>query len=77
LIGEEEFMSFDEELASLSHDDLVKLSSLVYKLLKWDCLMTWEEALRQAYRQVVEESEWGRGRSLEESFSNCCECGGA
>lgn len=51
-------MSLHDELSSLTHADLVKLSSLVYKLLRWDRLMTWDEALQQAYNTVTDDADW-------------------
>lgn len=55
---QEEDMSLHDELSSLTHADLVKLSSLVYKLLRWDRLMTWDEALQQAYNTVTDDADW-------------------
>lgn len=60
-------MSIQDELASLSHEDLVRLSSLVHKLLKWDCRMSWDEALQQAYNRVVDDRAWMKGYSLQKS----------
>lgn len=65
-------MSLHDELASLNHDDLVKLSSLVYKLLRWDRLMSWEEALQQAYKTVVDDSDWMRSHCQDEKVSRLC-----
>lgn len=64
----------NEDLATLSHEELIQVSCLVCKLLKWDNLMTWDEALRQAYRQVVEESEWRKGQAMQKTLSGCCDC---
>lgn len=50
----------------LSHEDLVKLSHIVYKLLKWDGQMSWDEALTNAYYQVMAESVWRKSQLLEE-----------
>ncbi|KAF0218866.1 MAG: hypothetical protein FD174_2649 [Geobacteraceae bacterium] len=59
-------MTAKKKFDVLSHEDLVKLSHIVYKLLRWDGQMSWEEALNNAYYQVLEESVWSRSQLLEE-----------
>lgn len=69
---QEECMSLHDELASLNHDDLVKLSSLVYKLLRWDRHMTWDEALQQAYNTVTDDANWIRSHACNDGYSSLC-----
>ena len=68
---QEERMSLHEELASLTHDDLVKLSSLVHRLLRWDRLMTWDEALQQAYKTVTDDQDWMKTHACERISRLC------
>lgn len=68
---EEERMSLHEELTSLTHDDLVKLSSLVHRLLRWDRLMTWDEALKQAYNTVVDDADWMKNHASDRITRLC------
>lgn len=65
-------MSIYEELSTLSHEDLVKLSGLVHKLLQWDSLMTWDEALQQAYDRVMEDSDWMKGLDMDRKITRYC-----
>lgn len=65
-------MSMYEDLSILNHDDLIKLSGLVHKLLQWDSLMTWDEALQQAYYQVIEDSDWMKSQDIEEKLTRYC-----
>jgi len=54
----------EEELQVLSHEDLVELSRLIYKLLQWDDSMSWDEAYQKAHSQVMEGNMWMKSRIL-------------
>lgn len=65
-------MSIYEELSTLNHQDLIKLSGLVHKLLQWDTQMTWDEALQQAYDRVLQESDWMKSLDMDQKLTRYC-----